>query len=146
MRAVIDTRARPTVPLNMDNIAIAEQFIAAIDAEDTDTMRQLYAEDAKIWHDFDRKEQDPETNIQSLITLRKAIPSVRWVTTRIEPLPQGFLLTYELTMTLKARELKIPACVIGSVTDGSITRLEEWINAAPMMKYLDSGQLEILAG
>lgn len=130
----------------MDNIAIAEQFVAAIDAEDTDTMRTLYAADAKIWHDFDRIEQDPETNIQSLIALRKAIPSIRWVTTRIEPLPQGFLLTYELTMTLKERELKLPACVIGTVADGLITRIEEWINTMPLMKHLSPEQMQTLAG
>ena len=130
----------------MDNTTIAEKFVAAIDAEDTNTMRALYAEDAKIWHDFDRLEQDPETNIQSLVTLRKAIPDIRWVTTRIEPLPQGFLLTYELTMTLKERELKLPACVIGTVADGSITRIEEWINTAPMMKYLSPEQMQQLAG
>jgi len=130
----------------MNNSAIAEQFIAAIDAEDVDAIRSLYARDAKIWHDFDRVEQDPETNIQSLSTLRKAIPDIHWVTTRIEPLPRGFLLTYDLTMTFGDRELKIPSCVIGTVANGSITRIEEWVNAAPMMKHLTPEQLKILAG
>ena len=76
----------------MENVALAEQLIAAINAEDTASMRQIYAEDAKIWHDFDRQEQDPETNVQSLLVLRKAIPDVRWVTTRratIEGEPAG---------------------------------------------------------
>ena len=130
----------------MDNVAIAEQLIAAIDAEDTGAMRRLYAEDAKIWHDFDRQEQDPETNIQSLITLRKAIPDARWVLTRVEPLPKGFLLTYDLTMTLRERDIRLPACVIGTVADGVITRLEEWVNTTPILKHLSPEQLQILSG
>ena len=135
----------------MENVAIAEQLIAAINAEDIDTMRKLYADDAKIWHDFDRKEQDPETNVQSLLVLRKAIPDVQWVTTRIEPLPNGFLLTYELTMTFNKdssgeKEMRIPACVIGTVDNERIVRLEEWVNSAPMMKYLTPEQLATLAG
>jgi len=129
----------------MDHSAIAEQFVAAIDAEDVDAIRRLYAKGAKIWHDFDGVEQDPETNIRMLSALRKAVPSIRWVTTRIETLPQGFLLTYDLTMNFRDRELKIPSCVIGTVADGSITRIEEWVNAAPMMKYLTPEQLKILS-
>ena len=68
---------------------------------------------------------DPETNIRMLINLRKAIPDITWVTTRVEPLPQGFLLTYDLTMNLGEREFKLPSCVIGTVADGLITRIEE---------------------
>lgn len=130
----------------MENVALAEQLIAAINAEDTASMRQIYAEDAKIWHDFDRQEQDPETNVQSLLVLRKAIPDVQWVTTRIEPLPNGFLLTYELTMKFGEKEMRIPACVIGTVENNRIVRLEEWVNSAPMMKYLTPEQLAILSG
>ena len=130
----------------MDNLAIAEQFIRAIDAEDVDVIRGLYAEDAKIWHDFDGVEQDPATNIQMLTTLRKAIPDIRWVMTRVEPLPRGFLLTYDLTMTLGDRDLKIPSCVIGTVVDGSITKIEEWVNTGPMLKHLTAEQLKMLAG
>ena len=130
----------------MNYSAIAEQFIAAIDAEDVDVIRRLYAKDAKIWHDFDGVEQDPETNIQMLSALRKAVPNIHWVTTRVEALRQGFLLTYDLTMTFGDRDLRIPACVIGTVADGSITRIEEWVNAAPMMKYLTPEQLKILSG
>lgn len=130
----------------MEHVAIAEQLIAAINAEDTTAMRQIYAEDAKIWHDFDRQEQDSETNVQSLLVLRKALPDVQWVTTRIEPLPNGFLLTYELTMVFGEKEIRIPACVIGTVQNDRITRLEEWVNSAPMMKYLTPEQLAILSG
>ena len=78
--------------------------------------------------------------------LRKALPDVRWVTTRIEPLPNGFLLTYELTMKFGEKEMRIPACVIGTVENNRIVRLEEWVNSAPMMKYLTPEQLAILSG
>lgn len=130
----------------MDNIAIAERFITAIDKEDTETMREIYAPDAKIWHDFDRQEQSVDTNIESLLTLRQAIPTVRWVKTRIEPLPTGFLLTYDLTVTFGERTLAIPACVIATIANDRITFLEEWVNAAPMFKYLNPEQLKILTG
>lgn len=130
----------------MDNVVIAERFITAIDTEDTQAMREIYATDATVWHDFDRQEQSVNTNIDSLLNLRQAIPSVRWVTTRIEPLPTGFLLTYDLTMTFGERTLAIPACVIATVANDQITRLEEWVNATPMFKYLNPEQLKILAG
>lgn len=129
----------------MTNIELAERFINAIDSEDIDTMRDIYAPDATIWHDFDRIDQDPETNIQSLISLREAIPSVRWVTTRIEALAEGFLLTYDLTVTFPEKALAIPACVIATVINGKITRLEEWVNASPMFKYLTPEQIKRLS-
>ena len=49
-------------------------------------------------------------------------------------------------MTLNERELKLPACVIGTVVDGSITRIEEWINTMPMMKHLSPEQIKLLTG
>lgn len=129
----------------MTHIELAKRFIQAIDTEDVDTLREIYATDATIWHDFDRVDQDPETNIQSLITMRQAIPSVRWVTTRIEALAEGFVLTYDLTVTFPEKTLAIPACVIATVSQGKITRLEEWVNATSMYKYLSPEQLKRLS-
>lgn len=130
----------------MTNTDIGTQLIAAIDNEDTDTMRALYAEDAVIWHDFDGIHQTPEDNVQSLVTLRKAVPEIRWIMTRIEPLPSGFLLTYDLTLPKDGGDVKIPSCVIGTIEGDRITKLEEWINAAPLTRHLTPEQLKIIAG
>ncbi len=130
----------------MDHVEIAKRFIAAIDAAEPAAIRQIYAEDARIWHDFDGVEQTVDENLGLLKQLRTVMPSAHWHLGRIESLPDGFLLTYELKAIIGGKELATPACVIGTVANGRITYLQEWINAGRMMSRLSPEEQRALAG
>lgn len=41
----------------IDYVAFAQRFVAAIQAGDAEAVRAFYASDAKIWHNIDHIEQ-----------------------------------------------------------------------------------------
>ena len=61
------------------------RFFAALEAGDIDTLREIYAPDAVIWHNNDLIEQPVEENLKVLQGLHRAVSglngtlcSVRW--------------------------------------------------------------------
>ena len=59
----------------MDFLALAEKFVSAIERADVDVIRQCYASDARIWHNFDNIEQTVEQNLATLAWM--VLPSRR---------------------------------------------------------------------
>lgn len=72
------------------NLAVAAQFIAALEACDLDAVRNLYASDARLWHNFDQQLQPVEDNIRTLQWLHGKLDDVQYEIVRLEPIPGGF--------------------------------------------------------
>lgn len=127
------------------HIDLAKRYLQAINDADVDTIRSIYADDAVIWHSFDRREQPVAENIASLLALKKAMPDVAWQLEMLEGREQGFLLTYQLTAQLQGKAVSTRACVIGTVEAGRITRIDEWIDVQRLLGRLTPEQLKALA-
>lgn len=116
----------------------AERFLGAIQSGDVPTVRACYAPDAKIWHNHDGKEQTVEQNMRSLEWFMRKLPDRHYRVLRREALRDGFLQQHVLEATLPGGVAwAMPACVVVTIKDGLITRLDE---------YLDSAHAAALAG
>ena len=108
------------------------RFFSALEAGDIETLREIYAPDAVIWHNDDLLEQSVEDNLKVLQGLHRAVSGLRYDIVRRAVLPDGVLQQHVLRGALAdGTEVELHAAMYLRVRDGHITRIEE---------YLDSGK------
>jgi len=119
-------------------LELADRFFAAIPKGDLETVRAIYAPDALIWHNNDQTTQNVEQNLAVLGWVTKNISALRYEEIRRHVTPSGFVQQHVLRGTApNGKPLEVPACILCTVVNGRITRLDE---------YLDSAQLAGLRG
>jgi len=121
-----------------ETLELADRFFTAIPKGDLDTVRAIYAPDARIWHNNDQATQNVEQNLAVLAWVTKNIAGLRYEEIRRHATPSGFVQQHVLRGTApNGKPLEVPACILCTVEDGRITRLDE---------YLDSAQIAVLRG
>ena len=119
-------------------LAVAERFFTAIERGDIDAVRAIYAPDARIWHNFDRKEQTVEENLRVLSWMSRNIANKRYVVERRIAIPGGFLQQHVLHADTAGGPFEMPACIVVLVNaDGRIARLEEYLDSAQAGRLTD---------
>ena len=112
-------------------LALADRFMGAIEAGDGDTVRECYAPDAAIWHNFDDVTQTVDQNMKVLRWMARVLPGRHYQVKCREALKDGFLQQHVLEATLPdGTAWTMPACVIVRMKDGKITRLDEYLDSA----------------
>ncbi len=108
------------------------RFFTALEAGDIETLREIYAPGALIWHNDDLLEQSVDDNLKVLAGLHRAVSGLRYDVIRRAPAADGVLQQHVLRGTLpNGAEVELHAAMYLQVRDGHITRIEE---------YLDSGK------
>jgi ketosteroid isomerase-like protein len=119
---------------------VARRFFAAVERGDIDTVSSIYHPNAIIWHNYDGLETGPAENIKVLEGFIKRAPRRRYANPRLITTPRGFVQQHVLEATrVDGRQLSLPACVIAEVTEGRITRLDEYFDTAPLAGWYDVG-------
>lgn len=119
--------------MEQDNRAleVARRFMSALDVADADTVRDVYAPDARIWHNFDDKVQTVDQNIESMHWLHSKLSNVDYDVQSLVAIEGGFLQQHILRGTLASgKEFALHACAICKVENGRITELEEYLDTA----------------
>ena len=117
---------------NADEVlALAARFTQALNAADGDAVREIYSDDAKIWHNFDQAYQSVEENIRTLAWLHRVLSDVDYDIQRVEVTSDGFSQQHVLRGKLASGEaFAMPACAICKVDNGKIVALEEYLDLA----------------
>lgn len=114
----------------MDPLQVADALVSAIEAGDAEAVRSIYAEDARIWHNFDNVEQTVDENVATLGWLVSRLPERRYEVVRRERLEDGFLQQHVLRgRTRGGDEFSLPACIVCRVDGDRITRLDEYLDS-----------------
>jgi ketosteroid isomerase-like protein len=115
---------------------LARGFFDAIEAGDIGKVRDTYASDAVIWHNFDGRESTREENLVTLNGFIRAVPSRRYTQRRLDVFDRGFVQRHLLAGKLaNGKEVSLAACVVCAVKDGRITRLDEYFDSAALAKW-----------
>ncbi|MDF3304522.1 nuclear transport factor 2 family protein [Rhodococcus sp. T2V] len=110
---------------------LADRFFAAVGDGDETTLTELYAPDARIWHNDDGREQTVAENLTVLRWLSRTLEDLRYEDIRRHELPDGFAQQHVLRATLPGHgPLEVPACLFVRVDDGRITRIDEYVDSA----------------
>ncbi|HEU5417749.1 MAG TPA: nuclear transport factor 2 family protein [Streptosporangiaceae bacterium] len=113
------------------NEELVLRFFAALEAGDIDTVRDIYAPDAVIWHNDDLIEQQVEDNLKVLQGLHRAVSDLHYEIVRRVPAPDGMLQQHVLRGRLPdGSDVALHAAMYLQVQDGHITRIEEYLDSA----------------
>jgi len=123
--------------MNSDPLQLAERLFAAITGGNVEAVREIYASDAVVWHNNDGLEQSADDNLRVLRWVVTNIRNLRYEKVRRQRTDSGFMQQHVLRGTApNGHELTIPACIICTVHDGRITRLEEYLDSAHIAPLL----------
>ncbi len=109
---------------------LAHRFVTAVAAGDTATVEAIYANDATIWHNFDKVDQTRAENLATLAGMHRMLTNIRYDDIRRTVVDDGFYQQHVLRGTGKNGELDLPAILRVYVSNGRITRLEEYLDTA----------------
>jgi uncharacterized protein len=107
------------------------RFFAALEAGDIETLREIYAPDAVIWHNDDLIEQPVEDNLRVLQGLHKAVSGLHYEIIRRAPAADGVIQQHVLRGTLpNGAAVALHAAMYLRVQDGHVARIEEYLDSA----------------
>jgi ketosteroid isomerase-like protein len=120
-----------------DPLELAERLIDAIQRGDVEAVRAVYAPECVIWHNNDRVEQRVDDNLAVLRWVVTNIKDLRYEQIRRQRTDTGFVEQHVLRGTApNGQALDIPACLVCTVQDGRITRLDEYLDTAHLAPLL----------
>lgn len=120
-----------------DVLDLAARFIDAVAAGDLDTVRSIYAPDAVIWHNNDRRETTVEENLQVLGWMAAKVSGKSYDDVRRQETDNGYVQQHVLRGTAPNGEpFEVEACLVVQVRDGRIVRLEEYLDTAQIQPLL----------
>lgn len=120
--------------------ALAKRFFDCVEAGDVDGLVACYAPDARIWHNTDRAEQTPAENRATLNAMVARILDREYADRRLQVFPGGFVQQHVLkgTRAYDGVRVGLPACIVCQVTDGKVTRLDEYFDSAQVAAFRKS--------
>ena len=113
-----------------DNLALAQQFMDALERCDVDAVRGMYSEKVQLWHNFDQRNQTVEENLKTLRWIHRKLSDLRYDIVRREAIPGGYYQQHVLRGRLPSgAEFAMPACAIVKVENGQIVALDEYLDS-----------------
>ena len=120
-----------------DPIAVAERLIGAIVAGNPEALRDVYAPEARIWHNNDGAEQSVDENLATLSWVVSNIRDLRYEEVIRERTETGFLQRHVLRgVAPSGAALEVRACLVCKVVNGRIVHLAEYLDTAHLMPLL----------
>ncbi len=121
-----------------DALAVADRLFAAIEAGDVGAVREVYDPAVEVWHNTDRAVQGRDDNLATLSWVVRNLPGLRYTDVRRSATDDGFVQRHVLVATNRAgRRVEVPACIVATVRDGRITRLDEYLDSAAVTAMLE---------
>jgi uncharacterized protein len=120
-----------------EHLELAERLFKAIEAGDIDAVRDIYAPDAAIWHNTDGLTQVPADNLRTLSWIATNLRDVSYTEIRRSATDDGFVQQHVLVATNRAgQRVEVPACIVTTIADGHITRLDEYLDSAVVAQIM----------
>lgn len=114
-------------------LEVAEALFAALGRGDLDTYRDLMDPGARVWTNIDAREMDATEAERLVRWLVRAIEGLHYEIVRREAVPGGFVQQHVLRgRTAVGVEVAMPACIWGTVRDGRIVRMEEYLDPSAL--------------
>ena len=102
-----------------------------LEGEDEAAARACMTEDARIWHNYDDHEQTVDENMKVLGWMVKNCRSRKYEILRLEEIAGGYLQQHILRIeTNSGNQLAMHACVVVTLEDGKVKRIEEYLDPA----------------
>ncbi len=112
-------------------MSVADDLFAAIEAGDTDRVREIYPPGAVIWHNNDEREQTVDQNLAVLRWVCDNLADRAYEDVVRREHDWGFVQQHVLRFTKDGERRGVPACIVVTLDDeGRIARLDEYLDSA----------------
>jgi ketosteroid isomerase-like protein len=117
--------------------ALLDRIIAAAEAGDPADLENVYWPDAVIWHNHDNKEQTVQQNMKVLAAMDRFVTDRTYADRRRFVFDGGIVQQHVLRGVRRrdGEHVQLHACVVVSVRDGRIARLDEYIDSAEVATF-----------
>lgn len=120
-------------PADQDVLDLADRMFGAIEAGDLDALRAVYADDFVAWTNFDDSTKGVDDTLRVLGWLGARLTDRRYEIVRREVIERGFLQQHVLRGTAPdGSAVAMPACVVASVVDGRVSRIDEYLDPSAL--------------
>ena len=122
-----------------EGIKTAEELTRVISSLDEDVFATIYTDDAVIWHGSTNATQTKAENAAFLGSIFKLVDSLYYENIKRLPTPEGFVQYHAVTGVFKDGTPVPPlqACIVATVTNGKISRLNEFFDPAQFQELWD---------
>jgi len=115
---------------------ICKRFFDTVERGDIEGLGQLYAADAKIWHNTDDHAQTREENLATLKGGLSRFKSRHYADRKVQIFEGGFVQQHRLkAVRHDGSNAELIAVCICQVTNGKISRLDEYFDSAAVAKF-----------
>ena len=117
--------------LDHETETLAAAFIGAIEQGNIPRLHELCSKDVVIWHNDDNREVDLDHVARILSWLATNVRGLRYADVRRRAFAGGYVQQHVLTgIAPSGDELHLPACLVMHVSEGVVTRIEEYLDSA----------------
>jgi uncharacterized protein len=112
--------------------ALADRMARAYEMGDLDGVAACYAPDARLWHNFDGSEQTVEEQLDATRWLNENLKDLRYEVVARHFFDGGYVQEQVVhgTLVKDGDAFRMPTCMNVTVSDGLVTRLNEYLDSA----------------
>jgi ketosteroid isomerase-like protein len=123
----------------MEHAELASKLGAFLAARDAALLREIYHDDAEIWHNHDNKSMTVQEVAELVEVVFSSFSELASTNIRVCGTEKGFVQQQDVVGThINGGSLNFPACQIVTVQAGKISRLEEYFDPAPLSALLSA--------
>jgi ketosteroid isomerase-like protein len=120
-----------------DPLELVDRLIRAIEAGDLAAVRSVYAPDVVVWACFDDRERNVDSSLGVLEWLLGVTTERQYEIVRRVAIDGGVLQQHVLHATTRSGStFSMPACLVIRVDGDHITRVDEYLDPAPVTAAL----------
>ncbi len=113
------------------NEELVDRFLAAIEQGDVDTVLSIYADDARIWHNFDQIVVSPQDNARQVKWFSSRLSGMKYTDIRRIAFPGGIVQQHVLRGTAPNGDVvAVYAMLRIEIANGRIVALDEYLDPA----------------
>jgi uncharacterized protein len=112
-----------------EGVAAANRFFDGLLAGDLAALEAACAPGSVLWINLTEQERPLEASLPGFARVRSTVPDLRMEAVRRRGVEGGFVEQHVLTGTMPSGDLlRVVGCFVGTVENGRITRLEEYVD------------------
>ena len=123
--------------VNAEYQEVAEKWCSILTKRDAAILSEIFYEDAEVWHSYDQKTMTMQEITEAVDVVFSAFKEMGLKNIQRSFIENGFVQRHNIVGThVNGAPLNVAACVFVTVKDGKISRLEEYIDPAPLLAIL----------
>lgn len=119
-------------------VELLDEFFAAVQAGDLDTVASLYADVVAVWHNLTGRTQAKAENLDLLRYWSGKVTEMRYEVLERRVFEGGAVQRHMIHGTADGTELNVPVCIVFHLRDGLITEIFEYLDAGAVSAVFGS--------